>query len=285
MIDVALATCKALPEPDPDRELLLHALQKAGLRAEWLAWDDPSAPFTDARLTVLRSTWNYIADRDAFLAWADALGYRLANPPPIVRWNTHKRYLKELAEAGIPTVPTVLVPKGAGAALGDLMRKKQWFSAVAKPAIGAGSFHTKRVSSSDADAAWFAQELAERDMLLQPYVPAVESSGERAIVYIEGAVTHAVRKSPRFSGNDERTEPVPVADDERALAERAMSYVMRALPGGALLYGRCDLIRDESGALQVMELELTEPSLFFEHSPQALARFVEGVQRRLALIR
>lgn len=281
MIDVALATCLQTDEPDDDRDRLAQALSSAGITNAWMAWDDPNARFADARIVILRSTWNYIHHRDAFLTWADALGFRLVNPPPVVRWNTHKRYLKELEDAGFPTVPTVLVPKGARAVLGDLLKKKHWFSAVAKPAVGAGSFCTRRVTKDD--DAWFSEQLALRDMLLQPYVGAVETSGERAVVYIEGEVTHAVRKSPRFSDGVERTEPVPVADDERELATRVMSWVMRTLPSGGLLYGRVDLIRTDDG-LQIMELELTEPSLFFAHSRAALDRFVAGAAHRLQLL-
>jgi glutathione synthase/RimK-type ligase-like ATP-grasp enzyme len=286
MIDVALATCQSLPEPDADRALLLDALKEAGITAEWLAWDDPKANFKQARLTVLRSTWNYIQQRDAFIDWADALGFRLCNPPSIVRWNTHKRYLRELDElAKLPVVPTILLPKAVKAKLGDVLKAKHWFSAVAKPAIGAGSFCTRRVSSSDDDAQWLEAQLRERDMLLQPYMSNVESSGERALVYIEGEVTHAVRKSPRFTGNDESVETCEVAEDERALAHRAMSWVMREIPGGGLLYGRIDMVRDAEGAPRIMELELTEPSLFFAQNPAALAKFIAGIKRRLDMVR
>src|SRR5579864_8742035 len=103
---VALATCADLPEPDPDRELHLDALAAAGVDARWLAWDDPSAPFDDALRVVIRSTWNYHLHHDRFLAWAERVADRLLNPLPVVRWNSHKGYLGDLARNGIAVVPT-----------------------------------------------------------------------------------------------------------------------------------------------------------------------------------
>jgi len=114
-------------------------------------------------------------------------------------------------------------------------------------------------------------------VLVQRYAAAVETSGERALVWIDGALTHSVRKSPRFTGQEESVsgalEPAP---DERALAERVLARFE-----GELLYGRVDVVRDEGGGLQVMELELLEPSLFLVQHPPALARFADALAERL----
>src|SRR5687767_8517889 len=102
-----------MPEPDPDEELLMGALAEAGLEARLLAWDDPAAPFDEARVTVIRSTWNYIHRVDEFVAWAERVGPRLANPPAVVRWNVHKSYLLDIEAAGCAIVPTEIVRRGA----------------------------------------------------------------------------------------------------------------------------------------------------------------------------
>ncbi len=281
---VAIASCKTLPEPDPDQGLLEAALAERGVDARALPWDDPAAPFAEADLVVVRSTWNYIHERDAFMAWIDRWAGKLENHASVLRWNTHKRYLRELEAAGLPVVDTVLVPRGSGAELGPIMKKKRWFRGVIKPAVGAGSHLTRVVSGTGEDAEAFRALVDERDMLVQPYMAEVEHSGERAIISIDGEVTHAVRKSARFSGDAEKTEPVAVAEDERALADRALRWTMRNFPCGALLYGRVDLVRDAEGALRIMELELTEPSLFLSHAPAATARLADGIVRRLALL-
>jgi O-ureido-D-serine cyclo-ligase len=178
----------------------------------------------------------------------------------------------------------VLVPKGSGVSLQAVMKKKHWFRGVVKPAVGAGSFLTRVCGGGDDDEQFFAASLVERDMLVQPFMAEVEHSGERALVYIDGAVTHAVRKAPRFSADGESTTPVVIADDERTLAERVLHWTMRTFPCGALLYGRVDIVRDAEGAPRIMELELTEPSLFLQYSEAAVSRFVDAIERRLALL-
>ncbi len=284
-MDVALATCLVLPEPDPDEPILLDALAAAGLSAGCLAWDDPDAPFGSAALTIIRSTWNYHRHLPAFLRWVDGLGDRLANPAPVIRWNAHKSYLIELANAGIRTVPTVLVARGVGPSLEALLERERWSDAVAKPAVSAASFETRRVRRGDVGAdneGWFARMLTEGDMLLQPYVESVDGWGERAVVVVDGRVSHAVRKEPRFSGQDECvSSALEVEPDERALAERALALGTGIAGVPRLLYGRVDMARDESGAPMVMELELIEPSLFLAQQPSAIPMLVGAIAERL----
>lgn len=281
--DIALATCRALPEPDPDEQPLREALTRAGLSARTLAWDDPDAPFDRARRVVIRSTWNYVHHLDAFLAWVDRVGARLINPAPVVRWNVHKSYLHDLDREGVAVVPTEVVRRGSGRSLGDVLASRAWSHAVVKPAVSAASFETRVLRASALDAslvAWFAGALEARDMLVQPYMDSVEGYGERALIWIDGEVTHAIRKNPRFAGHDEcvSSDGVAVADDERAFAQSAVRAARRCVPGEAITYARVDIVRDGDG-LRVMELELIEPSLFFAQGPRGLERFVRVLGR------
>jgi len=279
--DVALATCRVLPEADADEAPLLAALAAAGASARALAWDAPDAPFADAGSVVLRSTWNYVHHLDAFLAWVDGLGARVLNPAALVRWNHDKRYLADLAARGVPVIPTAYVDRGSGRRVADVVAARGWARAVAKPAVSAGSFETRALDAAvaPADGQWFDAALRARAMMVQPYVRSVESYGERSVVWVDGAVTHAVRKSPRLAGQDERvSEAVPVADDERALAFEAVGAAA-AVTGAAPLYARVDVVRDDGGGLQVMELELIEPSLFFAQGPAACERLAAALAR------
>ena len=286
-MDVAIATCRALPEPDADEPYYVPALERAGLSARLLAWDDPDAPFHEARLVVLRSTWNYIHDLAAFLAWVDRVGPRLHNPPAVVRWNVHKRYLVQLAEDGVATVPTVLLEHGQHATLADTLDARGWHDVVVKPAVSAGSFQTRRLTRaalSATDEAWLAELLATRDMLVQPFVASVDGYGERSLITLDGEVSHAIRKSPRFFDGAEAvsTTALPVADDERALAHAALTAGLRLIGHpGPLAYGRVDMARDAHGVPQVMELELVEPSLFFRQHPPAAEAWARALARRL----
>lgn len=283
-MDVAIATCRELPEPDPDAEPLAAALAEVGVRAEALAWDDPDARFDRARMTVIRSTWNYPRHVDAFLSWLDrtASVTQLVNPIDVVRWNHHKRYLVDLEDRGIPIVPTEVIPRGAKRALADVLESRGWREGVViKPAVSAGSFLTMRCAPGDEPRGeeHLLDLLEVRDALVQPYMPSVEGRGERAIVWIDGAPTHAVRKSPRFGGESESVSSaaVPISRAEAELARRAVAAVPHDL-----LYARIDVTEGADGDPVLMELELIEPSLFFTQGPLALDRFVRAIERRLA---
>jgi hypothetical protein len=275
-VELRIATCRPLPEPDHDEDLLLEALLRAGVCPHMAAWHDPGEAWDEPIPTVIRSTWDYIHDVDRFVAWTKNVAGPLWNSATVIVANTHKRYLLDLAAAGIPVTPTVLVPHGS-ADLAAIGREHGWDDIVVKPAVGASSFGTLRCRADDPAGQNHIDDLLTRtDVLVQPYLRSVDGSGERALVWIDGEFTHAVRKTPRFSGGDEHvSDAVPIAVDERALAERVMAHL------GDLLYARVDVARDESGAPLVMELELIEPSLFLLQHPPALSRLVDGIVRRL----
>ena len=156
-----------------------------------------------------------------------------------------------------------------------------WTDVVVKPAVSAGSFGTIRVAGVGgvpAGQRHLDQLLGERDMLVQRYEPSVESYGERSLVWLDGAYTHAIRKSARFLGDQEHVsrQAMPIAADERELAERAL-----ALAPGPLLYARVDLVRDPAGQPRLMELELIEPSLFFDQQPGSAHRLATAIAQRL----
>jgi glutathione synthase/RimK-type ligase-like ATP-grasp enzyme len=277
MMRLRVATCTTLPEPDPDQAPLAAALDAAGIEAVLVAWDDPSADWTSPIPTILRSTWNYSLARDEFLAWCERVGATapMYNPPAVARVNSHKRYLVDLAARGVPTVPTTLIAQGAP--IGNA--GAGWDRVVIKPAIGAGSLGA-RVFGPDqriAAAAHVDEWSAKGDVLVQPYLASVEDHGERSLIWIDGALTHSIRKAPRFSGDVERiTGPHPIAIDERAVAEAALEPWQ-----DTILYGRVDVARDTYGNPCVMELELIEPSLFFATHPPSLDRYIDGLTRRL----
>jgi glutathione synthase/RimK-type ligase-like ATP-grasp enzyme len=277
---VAIATCKNVPEPDPDEALLLAALAAAGLDVRLLAWDDDAAPFAEHDLVVLRSTWNYHERVDAFVAWVakTAATTRVLNSSDVVAWNAKKTYLAELEKRDVAIVPTEFVLHGATRRIDDVMRERGWDDVVIKPVVSAGSFRTERFSCTTMEAAQaFLDDLArDRDAMVQRWMPSVDTYGERSLVWIDGHITHAIRKTPRFAGGVEQVSgEVPIAADERAFAERALAPF-----APHLLYARVDMVRDTEGTLRIMELELIEPSLFLQQSNAALERLVSAVVRR-----
>jgi len=283
-VKLRVATCRTLPEVDVDAAPLAAALTAHGFAAELVAWDDPTIDWDAPIPTILRSTWNYAHDIAGFLAWIDRVSETspLWNPADVVRGNVHKRYLLELAARGVPVVPTRIVERGATAELAELAAELGSPRLVIKPEVGAGSLGTRVFTIGGADAdptphAHLAALTARGAALVQPYVTSVDGYGERSLVWIDGELSHAIRKAPRFAGDVERIEgPFPIAGDERAVAEAALAPVV-----DRILYGRVDLARDDAGQPMVMELELVEPSLFFSRQPGSADRYVAGLRRRL----
>lgn len=277
-MDVLIASAHPLPEPDPDEAPLLASLAAAGIVARVAPWHDPDVDWSAAGVVLIRSTWNYYHRVDDFVAWARRVGERLHNPPDVVAWNAHKRYLLDLAAAGVPAVPTRLLGRGDATSLAAVLDAADWDDVVVKPAVSAASFRTLRTGRTAEGEAHLRALVAERDTLVQPYLRSVEGYGERSLVWIDGELTHAVRKSPRFqSGHEAVSEAVPIAEDEALLARRALAAVPEPL-----LYARIDIARDAAGAPCVMELELIEPSLFLRQAPWALERLVAAVRRRVS---
>ncbi len=275
---VALVTCAKLPAGTADERALVVALAARGVAATFAVWDDPAVDWAAFRLVVIRSTWDYHHRRDAFVAWAERVAAVTAlwNPATTVRWNTHKGYLRDLAAAGIPTVPTMWLPAGSQADLGAILTTQNWPAAVIKPAVSASAFATLILPPATLaeGQAHVDAHLPSRDLMVQPFLAAVRTYGERSLIAIAGSVTHAVLRPPLGGAPDLPAQPTAVASasDETALATR----VLAALPT-APLYARIDLVRDNNGALCLLELELVEPALFLDLAPAALDRLAAAI--------
>lgn len=286
---VAVASCREAIEHarDEDEPALLDALRSEGFAVHVLAWDDPGAPWDELDVVLVRSTWDYTSRRDEFLQWAAQVARvsRLLNDAPTLEWNTDKRYLGDLAAAGLPVVPTRILEPGDAVELGPPAEL------VVKPTVSAGSQDTGRYPSAlrGRAEAHAARLLGEgRSVLVQPYLDAVDHQGESALVYLDGRYSHALRKGALLAPGGapvdglfaaEQISVRPATAAEREVAERTLEALPVAAPP---LYARIDLLADEHGAPTILEVELTEPSLFFAHVPDAAPRLATALARRLS---
>jgi hypothetical protein len=279
----ALVTCRRLPDLDPDDHPLRDELARRGHEVTAAIWDDDKVDWRAFDVAVLRSPWDYHHRRDDFLAWAGwaAAKTRLFNPLALVRWNTHKAYLHELATKGASVVPTEITLQGARLDVAARMAANGWARAVVKPAVGADSFGTVLAAPDTLAAAQAHADdlLRERDVMIQPYLRSVEEPGERCLVHIDGRYSHTVRKRSHFLGGRHvgpEGLPVEAAEDERAEAAR----VLRLAGAEDALYARVDLARDDLGRPCLMELELAEPTLFLTVAPGAAAALADAIEAR-----
>jgi glutathione synthase/RimK-type ligase-like ATP-grasp enzyme len=288
---IGFTTFADQPDITGDDRLGARILAERGVEVVALPWDAPGGP-GDAGLdaVVMRSSWNYHLAPDAFAAWVtafEARGVPVLNPAPVVRWNLHKRYLAELAAAGVAVPTTISVEAGAAPALADLLDAAGLDEVVIKPAVSLSAFETWRArradAGTDATQAAFARLVAGRAVLVQRFIPEVTRDGELSFVFFDGVLSHAVRKRARagdfrvqsdHGGTREPYAPTP------ALAAQAHAILAHTPAPAPPTYARVDGI-DVDGTLVLMELELIDPELFLAHAPTAPAAFAAAILRQL----
>jgi glutathione synthase/RimK-type ligase-like ATP-grasp enzyme len=276
---VVLLTCAELPLFDLDTAPLTVALRSLGAAVDVRAWSDPVLLDSEADLFVLRSPWDYFDRREEFLAAIDRFAVPVLNPPTVVRWNSHKAYLADLAAAGVPVVPTVVLTRGDAPVVPDMDQAR----IIVKPAVSGSAVGIGRFDRGSADAAaHLGALLAGQDVLVQPFVESVRE-GERSLFYFGGRLSHAVHKVPaeddfrvqvQYGGRNTVHQATTAEIDA---AETALAAVPNS---ESLLYARVDLIDSAAGPL-VMELELIEPELFLPLNPGAADRYAATILARI----
>ncbi len=301
MADIALVTAAEALELDEDLPALLDALGRRDLVPSVVVWDHPDVDWADAPLTVVRSTWDYTTRRPEFLAWSRYVAdrSRLVNSPAVLAWNTDKVYLAELEAAGVPIVPSVFVHPGETIVL------PAFGEFVVKPTVAAGSRDAGRFDAADPQPAFAhaTSMLAEgRTVMIQPYQRSVDDQGETALLYFGGGFSHAINKGPLLARRDpadpltwepsralfapERITPTVPTKAERAVGAQVLESLAGLRSVGNELspapYARIDVVEGDDGAVLLLEVELTEPSVFLDTDTGAADRFAEVLAGLLA---
>lgn len=280
---IAVVTSKDPRYVDPEVPVVAEALRAAGMSPHVVSWDD-ELDWAAYALVVVRSPWDYFDRVVEFYEWAARvqLVTRIVNPADVIRWNSHKGYLVELAAKGIPTVPTRLIP-GESIDVDLQLEECPWDEVVIKPAVDGGGREVLRARRDSDVARLHAEALsAKGDVIVQPFVPGIVD-GERSLVFLGGAFSHAVRKVPAegdyrvqyFYGGTELEHAPDSAELHVAL------WAIDSAPG-RLTYARVDLV-DWEGAPTLMELEAIEPDLYLRDTPERLARFAAAIQAELEM--
>ncbi|HEX6903674.1 MAG TPA: hypothetical protein VF789_28450 [Thermoanaerobaculia bacterium] len=282
---IAFVTHAGLPGLAADDRLAVEELVRRGAEVAPAVWDDPGVQWSGFDSVVLRSTWDYHLKLSSFLDWLDRLegeGVPLWNPAAVVRANLDKGYLVDLADSGVPVVSTVRVEKGSAPNLASLLDERGWTDVVIKPAVSASAFRTWRTSRSQAAAeqSTFEELLVSSAALVQPFLPEIQTRGEWSIMFLGGEYSHAVLKRPR-EGDFRVQEHLGGWSEPEAPGPRLIAQARAAVETipGPWLYARVDGVETDAGLL-LMELELTEPSLFLGTDPKAPARFAEAILAR-----
>lgn len=281
---LAIATSSMIPDIHPDDAHLAATLRRLGVETTACVWNDPAVDWSRYDAVLMRSTWDYFKHYAAFSAWLDQLPVPTINPRALLRWNSNKRYLIELAAQGVDIIPTTLA---SGAQLRQALAGMAGQEVVVKPTISGTAWHTARgvVGSAAFDQA-IAPLPREFEYLVQPFVPEIVSQGELSLLFFDGEFSHAVvkraadgdyRVQSDFGGTAHAIDPDPaiVASAQQALAAAA------ALGHADAAYARVDGVIVQ-GRFLLMELEMIEPFLHLGEQPEAAERFAGKLHKRLA---
>ncbi len=281
---IALTTCARLPNLAPDEALLVRALSDHGIEGRAAIWDDASVDWSGFDAIVVRSAWDYHLKHDAFHAWLDRIetsGTPIWNPAPLLRWNSNKRYLGDLAKRGVNVVPTRWAEETPELTLAEIMERAGWREVVVKPAVSATAHETFRVHKDDAASfeERFSQLRADYQMQVQPLVREILGEGEWSLCFFGGEFSHALRKRPArgdFRVQDEHggramlDEPPPglIKDAAKVLAKVQWPWA----------YARVDCCNVDEHLL-LMELEMLEPTFYLDLAPGAAVRLAAALER------
>jgi hypothetical protein len=295
-VRITIATFTGMPpEFGADDRLLLRKLRERGVEADYVPWTHPHADWHSPDLVHARSPWDYALRHGEFIRWVEHVR-ALENDPGLIAWNSDKRYLADLREAGIAVVETTYVEPG------DVAPRIEG-EVVVKPTVSAGARETGRFGPASAEQ---GRALIERitaaggTAMVQPFLESVDATGETAVVTIAGEVSHVLHKRPVLRADEIapiREDGLRVAeamydpglvtpgtaqDDELELTERVVELIEVRF-GSTPLIARVDMLRDGGGEPIVLELEAIEPNLYFHHAPEAADRLADALVARAAV--
>ena len=262
-------------------QMLFEPLKAVGWLAEEVSWRKMDVDWNVYDVVVVRTTWDYQDDVEAFMACLqriEASSAQLQNGLKIVEWNISKRYLSDLQNQGINIVPTlwfkafVLTELQAGFSHFDTSE------IVLKPLVSANADHTYRLTPENlkVQADGLKDVFAHREFMLQPFLPGIVDEGEYSLFYFAGHYSHSILKQPGagdFRVQEEHGGQLKSIQPNEKMLTTAR-HCLAALPAD-VLYARIDLVRHKN-EFAVMEIELIEPSLYFNMDPESPQRFVDA---------
>jgi glutathione synthase/RimK-type ligase-like ATP-grasp enzyme len=283
MFTIALLTCQRLSNLTEPDQSLIPLFRNHGITAEPVIWNDPNIDWKKYDYLIIRNTWDYYTQSDAFIKWLNALRdqkIRMLNPIDVVLNNMHKFYLRDFQQNGVQIISTLFSDKSSPISF-EKLTEKSWQKIVIKPAISAGSYLTKTFETSELTKASFDEIVEGNDWLIQPFLPEIEQQGELSMIFFNNEFSHAIVKIPKdgdfrvqrqYGGKYQMIKP-----DKQLIT--IGENIIKQIPQ-KLLYARVDGVII-NGVFNLMELELIEPDLYFEFGDDICHRFVTAVLERI----
>jgi len=271
------------PDPDLDIPFAIKAAEQLEIDLVFANWNDKSIAWESFDAAVIRSAWDYVPVREEFLQFAKNVETKtkLFNSSEVMKWNTNKTYLSILENKGVPIIPTKFAIN-----LDEALPAIRWAfekapSVAIKPTVGAGARLAGK-ASTEVEAIDYVKKIleAKRTVIIQPYILSVDDEGEKAIIVINGEISHAAKKVPALTkgGHGDAAGQLEISTEMRDIVKSISNAVSE---WNDLLFARVDVVR-MGEKLVLMELELTEPWLFMQFRPEAGVDLFKALKHRIA---
>ncbi len=285
----AFLTMDSLSEFECYDELLYEPLRKIGWDTEAVSWRKKNADWDQYEVVIIRSPWDYQNAPDAFMNVLETIensSARLENDLDLVKWNIRKTYLRDIEKKGVTIVPTLW---------GELLTADalpQYFDAlgsdeiVIKPVISANADDTFRLKADSVNE--MIPQLCEifksREYMVQPFMKSIVDEGEYSVFFFGDVYSHTILKTPKredFRVQEEHGAMLRKVEPEEDLLLLAQDTLKEIDPKP--LYSRIDFVRFRE-TFAVMEIELIEPSLYFNLDPDSPERFAKAFKEWMAAL-
>jgi glutathione synthase/RimK-type ligase-like ATP-grasp enzyme len=263
-------------------ELLIPHFEANGWKVSTVSWRNKSVDWSKFDYVIVRSTWDYQQHAQAFLACLETIEQSsavLLNPLSLIKWNIEKHYLRDLEASGVPIVKTLWFSLFDKRDLYDAFDTLGCDTIVVKPVLSANADDTFKLSRDDiqVQSEHLSRLFSSREFMVQPFLDSIVREGEYSLFYLGGHYSHAIKKVPQqgdFRVQEEHGGSLYAVDAD-AIQQEMAQRALDAMPTPAL-YARVDLVRQQD-QWGIMELELIEPSLYFNLDDASPVKFVEAM--------
>lgn len=272
--------------------LLIAPFAQHGITIETISWHAKNVDWSRFSAVIVRSTWDYQDDAESFIATLSEIeksGTRLLNPFKLMQWNVSKEYLQTLEQQGVEIIPSQFFQQADSGLIQSHFAYFETDELIIKPLISANSDNTFRLTRSAlaAQTELLDSIFQTTPCVIQPFLSSVVDEGEYSLFYFNGQYSHTIKKVPKqgdFRVQEEHGGQLHTVQPDPALLDTAQ-LVLAQLPESSL-YARIDLLRSTTttpSTWQLMEVELIEPSLYFNMDEDSPERFVQATLDYLQL--
>ncbi|EBD1778077.1 hypothetical protein FHQ59_03130 [Campylobacter jejuni] len=269
-----IATCKAYKEGNEVLKKLKAKLENLHYQCELKAWQEIRVRHLAQNTLILPlAVWDYSLEYANFLHFLNELErakISILNPSEILKMNADKSYLKILEEANLPIIDSIIFKQNEEFDLSLIPFQK----AVIKPLVGQSGYKVRFLEQKIP-----TKEEFPHGALIQPFIESVEELGEFCFIFFGGKFNYAIHRQTQKdwrANSNYGVKIAPLKNPSKAHIDLALK-ALKALKSSNLLYARVDLLPQKNGNVLINEVELIEPSLYFDFHENALEIFIKNL--------